>query len=92
MSNLLWALKNEKGSVQSNAAHALGGIGKPAVPFLIGALGNKDRKTRSLAVVALGEVGPDAREAIHALNKVAAEDCPYVQFWAKRAIKQIEGK
>jgi HEAT repeat protein len=49
-------------------------IGKPAVKQLIQRLSHRQFEVRLSAAIALGEIGPDAREAVPALRQLAASD------------------
>jgi HEAT repeat protein len=60
--------------VRSEAISALAKIGKPAVDPLIAALDYTSAKTRSGAVEALGQIGPDARQALIRLSQVYNQD------------------
>lgn len=60
-------------SVRNATIEALGRMGSPAaVPVLVQAL--KDPQTASLAVRALGNMGPTAREAIPALREFQSQN------------------
>ncbi len=61
------ALHDKELLVRSEAATALGRIGKGAVPGLIEALQDKDSEVRYDAAYALGQIGADAEAAVSAL-------------------------
>jgi HEAT repeat protein/S1-C subfamily serine protease len=52
----------------------LGADGKTAVPQILKELKEKDREMRGQAVVTLGAIGPDAREAVIPLAQMVVED------------------
>ena len=81
-------LKHEGNSAR-RAAIALGKIGPDAVPALIEALKDKDKEVHRLAVYALGQIGPAAKDAVPAL-KALSETEPSVRRSVAKALKQIE--
>jgi HEAT repeat protein len=76
-------------SVRNATIEALGRIGSPAaVPVLVQAL--KDARTGSLAVRALGNMGPAARGAIPALREFQSQNGPDHSGEVEAAIKAID--
>jgi len=73
------------------ALEALGANGSAAVPALIKALDDEDRDGRRVAARVLGEIGPAAKDALPALQKLLheSEDLK-VQRSAKEAIERIQ--
>lgn len=67
---LVAALSDQNGAVTVQAAGALGRIGPDVVPPLVAAV--KDPKTKHLAVMILGQLGPGAKPAAGALAGVLA--------------------
>jgi HEAT repeat protein len=67
------SLRSGDAHAQWDAAGALGGIGKSAMPDLIAALGDRDPNVRRAGAYGLGEAGSHATEAAPALL-VALED------------------
>ncbi|MSR57705.1 MAG: HEAT repeat domain-containing protein [Planctomycetaceae bacterium] len=84
---LLKALHDDQGAVTVNAAEALGRIGPDAVPALIEAL--KDEKSRSLVVLILTNLGPDAKQATVALLGLLKDKNVEVRREALIALAQI---
>src|SRR5258707_4627680 len=66
--NLMEAMKEP--ALRDTAAEALATIGKPAIPALIQGVYGFNAQTRLGAVKALGKIGPEAREALEALNNL----------------------
>jgi HEAT repeat protein len=75
-------------ALRSEAAEALGRIGKPAVGPLLAALKQEDEEQRRALVIALALVGPAAREAVPALTPLRQD--PVLGPWVKRALQRIE--
>jgi HEAT repeat protein len=71
------------------AALLLGRCGKPAVPALVGLLGNKDEYVRWYAAYALGRIGPEAREAVPALARALGDNNKDVRRCAAEALGRI---
>ncbi len=63
-------------------------IGAPAVPALISILDEGDYNLKFNAIDSLRKIGPPARDALPALNKIA-RDSFHLRFPAKRAIRKI---
>src|SRR5262245_26914506 len=81
--------KDRDPSVRNATIEALGRIGSPAaVPILVQAL--KDPRTDSLAVRALGNMGPAARGAIPALREFQSQNGPSQSGEVETAIKAID--
>jgi HEAT repeat protein len=65
---------------------------KSAVPNLSLALTDKDPEVRALAAHLLGQIGPDAKEAVPALTKAAQESEGQVRDVIKKALQKIQEK
>jgi len=69
-------LRNENPDMRWQAAQELGFRGsesKPAMPFLIAALCDTNERVQLFSVMALGAIGPEAKEALPALERLAQE-------------------
>ncbi|WP_218079948.1 HEAT repeat domain-containing protein [Anthocerotibacter panamensis] len=78
--------------VREGVADALGNLGVAAVPALIDALVDKRPGVRTRAALALGAIGPAAKEAIPALMKAEQMDpVATMRGFASVALKQIKG-
>jgi len=94
---LIQILKDaSKGTSEKGAAcqklMELGARAKPAVPALVGLLGNSDELMRDYAVTTLGTIGPGAAAALPALRKVAAQDpSADIRSLAADAVEKIGG-
>jgi hypothetical protein len=75
---------------QRYAAKALGRFGKAAVPHLLKVLEGKDAVARMWAVRALGQIGPDAQEAIPALVRARSDPSVSVRDAVKVALEKIK--
>jgi len=80
-------LKDADPAVRLRAMGALAEFGKPAVPFLIEALGDPD--ACQWACLILSEIGPDAADAVPALIKVIEVDRPDIRREAILALAKI---
>ena len=72
-------------------ASALGSLGRDAVPYLIRLLGHKNPNVVNNAAIALGTIGPDAREAVQPLVKVLKEGDTFARPDAAKALAAILG-
>jgi HEAT repeat protein len=86
------ALRHQGSLVAVKAALALWQIEKhkDAIPFLIDQLKHRDGTERGHAVYQLGLIGPDAKEAIPALEKAILNDPSYSGSYAREAIQKID--
>jgi hypothetical protein len=86
-----WVTTKGSGFISSDAAaRALTRIGPGAVPVLLGLLNKESPRLRELAARSLGEMGPQAREAVPALTELAQrEPNSAVQSAAEEALKRI---
>jgi hypothetical protein len=78
------------------AAYAISGMGaagKPAVPALVAALTNPEEvnTVRYPILVALREIGPEAREAVEAITPLVDDRNEEISAMARKAIKAITG-
>jgi hypothetical protein len=87
---LLADLRNGDKLTRSAAIEVLALIGRPAVPFLIEALQKPEMAYRQAAAVTLEMIGPDAADAIPALEAIPAND--KLQSWAVKALRAIREK
>jgi HEAT repeat protein len=67
----------------------LGPKAAAAAPLVVRALQSEDEAVRTSAAVALGAFGPDAKDALPALEAVAEDEAPMVALAARRAIEAI---
>ncbi len=67
-------------------------VPKQAVPALVAALTDKEKKVRALAAFVLGKIGPDARDALPALAEANKDRDTDLAPIIDKAVKQIEGK
>ena len=73
-----------------DAAHGLAAIGTPAVPALKTALGDKRENVRASAAYALGEMGPDAADAVDTLIPLLTDASHEVRRHATSALGMIQ--
>jgi HEAT repeat protein len=82
-------------AARKKAVQALGHFGKAdpaALPAVISALKDADATVRDAAVIALLNLGPDARDAIAPLEEVRQGDSnPGIREHATRALERIRG-
>ena len=89
-------LKASAPQSRNAAAYAISGMGaegKPAVPALVAALTNKDEvnTVRYPILVALREIGPEAKEAVPAITPFVDDRNDEISAMARKAIKAITG-
>jgi HEAT repeat protein len=72
------------------AVRTLGKIGKPAVPKLIQNLSSPNRYMKVGVLEALGEIGPDAKEAMKSIQRLASNTDPEIRRAAARAAAKIQ--
>ena len=78
-------------TIHGAAALALAQIGAPAVPTLVGALDSDEISVRQSAIEALGEIGPEARDAVPALTQIVTTDeSTAVKYAARKALASIQ--
>ena len=78
----------------------LAALGRPAVPFLLEALGDEAPCVRGISIVALGEIGPEAREAVPLLAQALKDTgsprhhgCRYTtSLWSRGKIRYLAAK
>ena len=96
VAGLLKQVDGDDEYVRKKAIEALGRKGReaiPAIPVLIGLLGDTDAYVRLQSVIALGRTGPAARAALPRLRELAAADPrSRMSREAAGAIALIEGK
>ena len=69
--------------------HALLGMGKEIVPYMITLLKDDDWEIRRGAAWMLGKVGPEAKDAVPALTEALHDTSPAVRTKAAEALKKI---
>ena len=80
-------------ALHDEAVNTLVKIGKGAVGDLVATLRNsKDTKVRTELVEILGQIGPDAKEAVPVLTGIVRDDFPSVQKKAQEALLKIQRK
>jgi HEAT repeat protein len=89
-------LKARAPQSRNAAAYAISGMGadgKPAVPALVAALTNPDEvnTVRFPILVALREIGPEAKEAVEAITPFVDDRNDEISAMARKAIKAITG-
>lgn len=89
-------LKAQAPQSRNAAAYAISGMGpaaKSAVPALVAALTNPGEvnTVRFPIMVALREIGPDAKEAVAALTPLIDDRNDEISAMARKAIKAITG-
>jgi RNA polymerase sigma factor (sigma-70 family) len=84
---LIKALKDRY--ISREAAHALGNIGKDAVPALLPLLKGKDNELREMAALALSDIGPEAKETIPALIECLEDEDQILRGWAAAALGRM---
>jgi HEAT repeat protein len=78
------------GDIAQSPADAYRDLAKPAVPELIEALGDKDDDVRIWAAIALGQIGPDAVNAVQPLlSLLRTEENPQAICGAIQALGEI---
>jgi HEAT repeat protein/S1-C subfamily serine protease len=82
----------EDQSLRESVATALGKIGKPAVPPLREALKDNNARIRTGACMALGEIGPDAKDALFQLSSLQRDPDTSVRDAARDAMKKVQRK
>ena len=86
-------LKRPDPKARKKAVAALGQVGKAdpaAIPALAGALADADARACA-AVLALLKIGPDAKEALPALENLRHDREPTIRDHAGKAIARIRG-
>jgi HEAT repeat protein len=76
--------------LRSQAVRALAKIGKPAVPKLIQALSNANRYMKVGVIEALGDIGPDAKEALRTIRRLETNSDPIIRRAAASAAAKID--
>jgi phosphotransferase system HPr-like phosphotransfer protein len=96
---LVQAIKNEgrhnlaEPSVLSNqAGRALTKIGPASIPELTALLAHKGRTVRMTAAGALGNMGPQAKDAVPALTEALNDEYELMRQWARVALDRIENR
>lgn len=97
---LVGVIKREQGKSNMNgpsslswlAGKALTKIGLASIPELITLLAHKDRYVRLTAADALGNMGPQARDAVPALTQALNDEDELVRQWARVALDRIDNR
>jgi hypothetical protein len=89
----LKALAPQSRNAAAYAISGMGAQGKPAVPALVAALKNPDEvnTVRFPILVALREIGPEAKEAVEAITPFVDDRNEEISAMARKAIKAITG-
>src|SRR5947207_768525 len=87
--DLIAAFRSRKLRKRAAAVALVVGMGREAVPALLQALREGDPDVRKVAVVALGQIGPDASEAVPLLVEALADD--WIAGAAAQALARIQG-
>jgi HEAT repeat protein len=77
--------------IRERAVVALCELGEPAVPLLVGAIGDQDFNVRTLAIFCLGRMGPKAKEAVPVLVQTLGDRDWIVRRYAAGALGYLEG-
>lgn len=84
-------LRDSDESVVQQAAAAMSQIGARAVPLLIDAIAADNATARRSAVVALGNIGTEAKAAVPVLRAAATSDAdPVMRLLARSALGEID--
>jgi HEAT repeat protein len=75
---------------RERAVVALCELGPPAVPLLIGAIGDQDFNVRTLSIFCLGRLGPTAKDAVPVLVKTLDDRDWIVRRYAAAALGMLE--
>lgn len=86
---LIQVLSDGNRNAVASASTALGLIGGPGVPDLIDALDDSNPQVRSFALLALQQMGPQAREAVPAIKRRLSDSHPKMRELAEEALKAI---
>jgi HEAT repeat protein len=76
--------------IRERAVVALCEFGAPAVPLLVGAIGDHDFNVRTLAVFCLGRLGPKAKDAVPTLVKTLEDRDWIMRRYAAAALGTLE--
>ncbi len=91
--DLIATLHDDKASVRTGAAIALGFIGLPAkdaVPTLITLLKDKELEVREASALSLGAIGTETKEIIPALKELIRDEDIFVSNAAAAALRKID--
>ena len=83
-------MADEEREVRYGAVHALGNLGRDAVPILLEAITDDDLSIRRRACLSLGEVGPGATGATDALVAALNDSDIAVQWAAAQALGSVD--
>ena len=90
-----WLVQHKNPLVRVASAKALARMdaGKDAVKVLIAAVrGDREAVVREAAARALGDIGPDAKEAVPALNYAKTDQVKAVREAATAALEKVQGR
>lgn len=76
--------------IRERAVVALCEFEAPAVPLLVGAIGDQDFNVRTLAIFCLGRMGPKAKDAVPVLVKTLEDRDWIVRRYAAAALGTLE--
>ena len=88
---LVGVLEDTRAWVMVSASDALSAIGKPAVPALTEAFERGPGPVRLRALLILGNIGPEAREALPVLQRAAADDAEPLRARLLGILPAIQG-
>ena len=74
------------------ALRMIGPEARPAIPMLLGILGDSDSTARATSAACIGKLGPVARKAIPALFRAMNDRNPAVAEAATKALKQVRAR
>lgn len=83
--------KSESSSHRGRASEALAGIGQPALPALIERFDGTSREVRTLAILAVGRMGPAAKSAAGQLQRLLEDPDRDVRIAAEISLQRIQG-
>jgi hypothetical protein len=89
---LMETLCNESEAIRRNASYALSAIGAPAVSRLIDAMRADNSDLHAITAEALGDIGPEAQDAIPALTEALKSSSVAVRRNATEALGIISQK
>jgi hypothetical protein len=86
----IFALQDDKRTLESAASAALVRSGAAAAPALADLLSHRRADIRRWAAMLLGEIGPDAHAAADALHEALSDADEEVRLAARKALRKIE--
>lgn len=83
-------LINDNPAIRVSAMETLGGMKADAVPALLAVYQNGTLPERVRAGLVLAAIGPDAKEAIPAVEKALKDPSPVIRDWAAKVLDAIK--